>query len=113
MPTSGPQVRCESRGAIRLMPLLQAFRSAAIERGLLDLGSRVDAALTWVLVRDMPYDRASDALPETLVDEWGGTCSGKHLLLARLLGELGHRSMLTTALHEFTPVNAPWLPPQL
>jgi hypothetical protein len=61
----------------------------------------------------MPYARASDTRPETLIEEWRGTCSGKHLLLAALLQELGHDSMLITALHEFTPRNAPWLPPHL
>ena len=95
------------------MPLLPAFRSAAIARGLLERNTRIDAALAWALVRDMPYDRASDTRVETLVDEWRGTCSGKHLLLARLLGELGHNSMFMTALHEFTPANSPWLPPEL
>jgi hypothetical protein len=95
------------------MPLLAAFRRAAVDRGLLDANVRIDAALAWALVRDMPYERASDTGPETLVDEWRGTCSGKHLLLARLLGELGHGTMFMTALHEFTPANSPWLPPDL
>ena len=95
------------------MPLLPAFRSAAVGRGLLDADARIDAALAFALVRDMPYERASDTRPETLVKEWRGICSGKHLLLAELLRELGHDSMLMTALHEFTPVNARWLPPHL
>lgn len=95
------------------MPLLADFRSAAVARGLLEGEARVDGALAFALVRDMPYERASDTRPETLVEEWRGTCSGKHLLLAQLLGELGHDSMLMTVLHEFTPRNSPWLPPHL
>src|SRR5687767_14673548 len=95
------------------MPLLSAFRSAAVARGLLDANSRIDPARAFALVREMPYERASDVRGETLVNEWRGTCSGKHLLLAQLLGELGHDSMFMTALHEFTPVNSPWLPPHL
>jgi hypothetical protein len=95
------------------MPLLPAFRSAAVARGLLDESTRIDAACAFALVRDMPYERASDTRPETLVEEWRGTCSGKHLLLARLLSELGLDSMFMTALHEFTPRNSPWLPPHL
>jgi hypothetical protein len=95
------------------MPLLAAFRSAAVARGLLDGNTRMDAGLAWALVRDMPHERASDTRLETLIEEWRGTCSGKHLLLAQLLGELGHDSMLMTALHEFTPANSPWLPPHL
>jgi hypothetical protein len=95
------------------MPLLPAFRDAAVARGLLEGDTRIDAALAFALVRDMPYERASDTQPETLIEEWRGTCSGKHLLLGQLLAELGHDSLLMTALHEFTPRNSPWLPPHL
>ena len=95
------------------MPLLSAFRTAAVARGLLDPHTLIDAGRAFGLVRDMPYERASDTRPETLIDEWRGTCSGKHLLLAKVFGELGHDSMFMTALHEFTTVNSPWLPPHL
>lgn len=95
------------------MPLLHDFRSASVARGLLEGDTRIDAARAFALVRDMPYERASDARPETLIEEWRGTCSGKHLLLAQLLGELGLDSMFMTALHKFTPSNAAWLPPHL
>jgi hypothetical protein len=95
------------------MPLLPAFRAAALARGLIEADRRIDAAAAFALVRDMPYGRASDARPETLIEEWRGTCSGKHLLLGALLRELGRDSILITALHEFTPRNSPWLPPHL
>jgi hypothetical protein len=36
----------------------------------------------------MPYRRASDRRPETTIDEWQGTCSGKHYLLQALFSEL-------------------------
>ncbi len=95
------------------MPLIPAFRTAALARGLLEDDVRIDAARAFALVRDMPYERATDARPETLIEEWRGTCSGKHLLLAALLRELGRDSLLMHVLHEFTPVNSRWLPPHL
>lgn len=95
------------------MPLLPAFRAAAIVRGLIEPDAIIDAAQAFAIVRDMPYQRTTDRRPETLIEEWRGTCSGKHLLLGALLRELGHDSIVMTALHEFTPRNAPWLPPEL
>lgn len=96
-----------------MMPLIPAFRSTAVARGLVEEGAHIDAALAFALVRDMPYERASDTRPETLIEEWRGTCSGKHLLLAVLLRELGRDSLLMNVLHEFTAQNSPWLPPHL
>lgn len=95
------------------MTLIPALRAAALARGLIEADARIDAAHAFALVRDMPYARASDPRPETLIEEWRGTCSGKHLLLGALLRELGHDSMLIHVLHEFTPRNSPWLPPHL
>lgn len=93
-----------------LIPLL---RTEATRRGLLDAGARVDAATAFRLVRDMPYRRASDRSPETIIREWTGTCSGKHYLLRDLFEELGMASTVILATHEFTPESAPWLPPHL
>ncbi len=95
------------------MPLLPAFRAAAIARGLVEDGAIIDAARAFALVRDMPYERASASHPETAIEEWRGTCSSKHVLLGALLRELGRDNVVMTVLHEFTPRNAPWLPPAL
>jgi hypothetical protein len=95
------------------MSLLTTLRAEATRRGLLDEGARIDAATAYRLVRDMPYRRASDREPETILREWTGTCSGKHYLLGELFDELGLASMLMIATHEFTPENSPWLPPHL
>lgn len=46
------------------------------------------------MVRDMPYQRASDRQPETLIKEWRGTCSGKHYLLKALAAEMGYCSQV-------------------
>lgn len=74
--------------------LLDTLRGEAWRRGLLANDAKLDAATVFRLVRDMPYQRASDRQPETLIREWRGTCSGKHYLLQRLFAELGIRSRL-------------------
>jgi hypothetical protein len=92
------------------VPLL---REDAARRGLLDDGEQVTAASAFRLIRDMPYHRASDRRPETVIREWRGTCSGKHHTLKALFEELGHAATLIAVTHEFTPDNSPWLPPHL
>ena len=82
--------------------LLESLRSKAIERGSLKPGEEIDAAKTFFLVRDMPYTRSSSRDPETTIQEWRGTCSGKHYLLKSLFAELGYKSRLiacTTVAH--------------
>ncbi len=82
--------------------LLELLKSKAIEKGLLKPGDEIDAEKAFVLVRDMPYIRASSREHETIISEWRGTCSGKHYLLKGLLAELGYSSRLmacTTVVH--------------
>lgn len=82
--------------------LLKTLRTEAEQRGLLAQDAELDPATVFRLVRDMPYQRASDRRPETLIREWRGTCSGKHYLLQRLFAELGLPSRLiacTTETH--------------
>jgi hypothetical protein len=82
--------------------LLETLKSTAVERGLLDPGQEVDAEKAFLLVRDMPYTRASSRDPNVLMREWRGTCSGKHYLLKGLFTELGYHSHLiacTTVAH--------------
>lgn len=84
------------------MTLLETLRSRALERGLLQPGQEIDAEKAFLLVRDMPYTRASSRDPETIIQEWRGTCSGKHYLLKGLFAELGYASRLiacTTVAH--------------
>ena len=95
------------------MPLVPQLRAESVRRGLFPDDSPLRPEAAFVLVRDMPYERASDRQPETIIREWRGTCSGKHYLLAQLLEELGLDVMLLLATHEFTPENSPWLPPHL
>ena len=71
------------------MSLLDLLQFEAVNRNLLPASGEIDPATAFVLVRDMPYLRASDRQPETIIREWRGTCSGKHYLLRALFTELG------------------------
>jgi hypothetical protein len=72
--------------------LLELLKSKAIEKGFLKSEDEIDAEKAFLLVRDMPYIRASSRDPETIIREWRGTCSGKHYLLKGLFAELGYAS---------------------
>jgi hypothetical protein len=93
-----------------LIPLL---REEATRRALLDEGEQIVPGVAYRLIRDMPYVRATDRQPETILREWRGTCSGKHYALKAILEELGLPVTLIAVTHEFTPDNSPWLPPHL
>jgi hypothetical protein len=82
--------------------LVEILRTEAVRRGLILEGTRIDAAIAFALVRDMPYQRASDRQPETLIREWRGTCSGKHYLLQALFSEMGIASRLVACTTETT-----------
>jgi len=76
------------------MCLINMLSTEAEARGLVDPSLEFDLAATFRLVRDMPYQRASDRQPTTLIREWRGTCSGKHYLLKALYEELGTKSQV-------------------
>lgn len=82
--------------------LLHVLKSKSVEKGLLSPEDKIDAETAFTLVRDMPYTRASSRDSETIIEEWRGTCSGKHYLLKKLFAELGYSSKLiacTTVTH--------------
>ena len=93
------------------MELLRLLHSAAVERKLIPPDKEIDAGLAFTLVRDMPYQRASDRKPETTITEWRGTCSGKHYLLHKLFEELGLPSKVV-ACTSITPVKAEVVTPE-
>jgi hypothetical protein len=73
-----------------------------MERGQLKPDDEIGLEKAFTLVRDMPYTRASSRDSETIINEWRGTCSGKHYLLKKLFAELGYNSRLiacTTVVH--------------
>jgi hypothetical protein len=90
------------------MSLLALLKEEAVKRNLLDSESTVDAATAFYLVRDMPYIRASSREPTAIIQEWRGTCSGKHYTLKALFAELGipSRVMACTSVYEFDMENA-------
>ena len=59
----------------------------------------VDAKAAFALVRDMPYQRASTREPEAIIQEWRGTCSGKHYLLDQIFREEGLESRVIMCTH--------------
>ncbi len=82
--------------------LLETLKSNAVERGLLQPEEKIGIEKAFFLVRDMPYTRASSRDPNVIMQEWRGTCSGKHYLLKGLFAELGYKSRLiacTTVVH--------------
>jgi hypothetical protein len=81
--------------------LCERLTAAARERGLLAADADISPARAFALVRDMPYRRASSRRPESIIDEWRGTCSGKHYLLHELFTELKLTSRLCLATHVF------------
>lgn len=85
------------------MKLLELMKAEAVQRKLINLSQELDLCTVFTLVRDMPYKRASDRRPKTLIKEWRGTCSGKHYLLKTLFAELGYPSkiMACTSVTQF------------
>ena len=94
------------------MGLLNQLKSEAVERGLVEPDLELDAGLVFKLVRDMPYQRASDRRPETTIVEWRGNCSGKHYLLHTLFEELGISSRII-ACTSITPVDRGEISPEM
>ena len=88
--------------------LMETLKSKAVERGLLKQEEEIDAEKAFLLVRDMPYIRASSRDPQAIIQEWRGTCSGKHYLLKGLFAELGFNSRLIacTAVTYIDPTRA-------
>lgn len=93
--------------------LLSLLETESRKRGLLSADETLTVERAFALVRDMPYRRASSRRPEAIVQEWQGTCSGKHYLLADVLRELGLESRVIMCTHRFTPENSAHLPPDL
>ena len=74
----------------------------AHRRGLLPNQEALTPERAFGLIRDMPYRRASSRRPESILEEWQGTCSGKHYLLAEIFREMGMESAVMMCTHQFT-----------
>ncbi len=82
--------------------LLSMLEAESLRRGLVQPGQTVDAEAAFALVRDMPYQRARSRAPESVIQEWRGTCSGKHYLLDQIFQEEGMESRVIMCTHRFT-----------
>ena len=93
--------------------LLSLLERESRERGFLSDEESLSAERAFALVRDMPYRRASSRMPEAIIKEWRGTCSGKHYLLADIFREMGLESRVIMCTHRFTLENTGNFPPEL
>ena len=93
--------------------LLSLLEHQSRARGFLSDGESLTAERAFALVRDMPYRRASSRKPEAIVEEWQGTCSGKHYLLADIFRELGLESRVVMCTHRFTAESTGHFPEEL
>ncbi|MFB9990823.1 hypothetical protein ACFFLM_02325 [Deinococcus oregonensis] len=93
-------------------PLRQQLRHHAAQRGLW-ADTTLSPEHMFALVRDMPYARPSQPDPETVIQEWRGTCSTKHSLLQALFAEVGLPSTVMACTQEIhLPAGLP-VPPEL
>ena len=93
--------------------LISLLEMESRRRGFLAENETLTAERAFALVRDMPYRRASSRRPEAIVEEWQGTCSGKHYLLADIFRELGLKTQVVMVTHRFTPENTGHFPLEL
>ena len=93
--------------------LTELLEQQARKRGLIASNETVTAESAFALVRDMPYQRASTRRPESIIEEWRGTCSGKHYALDRIFREMGMDSRVIMCTHRFTPDNTAHFPADL
>ena len=93
--------------------LLLFLERESLRRQLVADGEGITAEQAFALVRDMPYRRASSRKPEAIIEEWRGTCSGKHYVLADIFRELGLESRVIMCTHRFTPGNTRHFPAEL
>ena len=93
--------------------IAKTLEQTARARGLMDADEKLTAASAFALVRDMPYRRATSRAPEAIIEEWRGTCSGKHYLLAGIFREFGMDARIVMCTHRFTLENTPHFPEAL
>ncbi len=93
--------------------LLALLERESRRRGHAVPGATLDAGAAFTLIRDMPYKRASSRSPEAIIEEWRGTCSGKHYVLDGIFRELGMDSRIIMCTHRFTRENTSHFPAEL
>ena len=94
-------------------PMLTLLRDEAERRGLIAPDGALSPARVFSLIRDMPYQRASTRAASAILQEWRGTCSGKHYLLDALYREMGYATQVVMCPHRFTRQNTAHFPDAL
>jgi hypothetical protein len=92
--------QAEDRGSIPLTRSDVSLKARLDERS----GSELDVVGTVLAISRIPYGRPRALTPDAVLDEWRGTCSTKHVLLADIAREewpatapqLWHRPYLVT-----------------
>lgn len=102
----------ESEGA-NGRALLRILLDEAGKRGLVQGRTELSPGEIFSLIRDMPYLRASSRQPKVVLEEWRGTCSGKHYLLKDLFQGLGMEARIVMCTHQFTEENSRHFPDTL
>ena len=90
--------------------LIALLERESRNRGLLAPAAPLTPEKAFAVIRDMPYRRASSRRPAAIIEEWRGTCSGKHYLLAEVLAGLGLPCQVMMATHLFKPENTQHFP---
>jgi hypothetical protein len=103
----------EKSGVADSTPLLPVLIYEARKRGLVRRDANLSVSEIFSLIRDIPYLRASSRKPEAILEEWQGTCSGKHYLLKELFQELGKEARIIMCTHQFTEENSRHFPDAL
>ena len=93
--------------------LLALLEREGRRRGHVAPGATLDAGAAFALVRDMPYQRASSRSPEAIIEEWRGTCSGKHYVLDGIFREFGMDTRIIMCTHRFTRESTSHFPAEL
>ena len=93
--------------------LFSLLEQESRRRNLLAADEPLTPATAFALVRDMPYQRASSREPKAIIEEWRGTCSGKHYLLDAIFRDLGMDSRVIMCTHRFTRENTGHFPVDL
>ena len=96
-----------------MLSLLALLEHERRRRSLLPAQDSLSVESVFNLIRDMPYQRASTRIPEAIVQEWRGTCSGKHYFLDEIFRDLGLDSRIVMCTHLFTPNNTAHFPYEL
>jgi hypothetical protein len=104
---SEPDLTRLTQGEDALGEFVRLLEAACSARGM-----RMSLAYLLYCLRDMPYRRPSSSSDvNSILREWRGTCSGKHLLVQKIFSALGWRAQLIMRAYPIDAADT--LPPSL